>query len=942
MAQSDKEEKIDEIYKEAEKKLQLIAKRQKEEIDAYLAELKEEKLKKLEQELKSQPYQLLTPSTMEKKTPTTPNPDEKIKIMTSDERKELRKKIKEAKTPEELEAIDAEGTGLESVYEDKMKKLRKGAEKIKTDGEDGKKKIKKAGGDPAKIEPATKKAAAEAEATTEEASEEMKEVIEGEGSSLESETHTSPEIHASRKAAEEAELGKAGTPAADPEKTAPKAPPPTAEQIQKTEATLVATRDNYFKVYKEFAEEKKKTNSWFKNMKQKYFGGEIKAEEIEESNSELAQKLRDAKAAYNAALVEKGNSLVAQEKAKEEIYKTLILDEKQARIDAEVALVPEKVAGLVEEGLARYMAMGPIKRQIITTAVFTGVMWGFGGLAGAGVLGYAGSRVARGIAGQLAVSARHKWWGSQEKDLKKLEEEFKTKQTTQEFGSTPMSMAVLENMQQAHNEKLLAEKNIRIKNMIKDGLTRILAGGAVLGVEHGVGAILHHGDNIPVDDHGVHPDDGNHPVPPPTPTPKPTYEIREIKVDYSSRGAIDTWANVKSALRGAYSKEIAEGHLEKIPPEYRHILDTRADSLAKEFGGWKPGEANESLNMLKGSYLEFDKDGHIMSHSIRGGTESLGNADGTGIHGETGEKYFHYEKPVPQPDTPPDVGDPDNPPMPDQPTGIGDPNNPPIPLDKNGFWGGNGHGQHFESHVSHPADAGDNTPEGGDHEAWDGKHHTKLWWKRHPDGMHTRHWLKNHPDDWWKGNSGHAAEKLAQQAPYSQTPWQQPYYDAGRDIDRAFAQTAENSGGTVSYQPIMNPGNPSGAPISFQHIEQYGPKLNSEQVARILNGPTRFVSQEYLDRLAKAGDAGLPLYKVIHDLEAHGYAPNPGEKVYQFLARVRIASQADASGYAGSYFSHMQNNFPNTWQWFKNNNFWQSNTRFSAAGFARGAFLFML
>ncbi len=53
MAQSDKEEKIDEIYKEAEKKLQLIAKRQKEEIDAYLAELKEEKLKKLEQELKS-------------------------------------------------------------------------------------------------------------------------------------------------------------------------------------------------------------------------------------------------------------------------------------------------------------------------------------------------------------------------------------------------------------------------------------------------------------------------------------------------------------------------------------------------------------------------------------------------------------------------------------------------------------------------------------------------------------------------------------------------------------------------------------------------------------------------------------------------------------------------------------------------------------------------
>lgn len=163
---------------------------------------------------------------------------------------------------------------------------------------------------------------------------------------------------------------------------------------------------------------------------------------------------------------------------------------------------------------------------------------------------------------------------------------------------------------------------------------------------------------------GFFPEGSDHPTIPgeeehtnPTiPEPAPdTHIYKDIgDVQFSSSGGIQTVVDMKHKLIEAYHDEIASGQTDKIPPAYLKVIEGDPTELAKEFDWYRPDQINESVNMLKGSKIEFN-DGEINSNSIYNinhqmETESLLEKDGSlgadtekGFGAEDNERYFHYE-----------------------------------------------------------------------------------------------------------------------------------------------------------------------------------------------------------------------------------------------------------------------------------------------------------
>lgn len=152
------------------------------------------------------------------------------------------------------------------------------------------------------------------------------------------------------------------------------------------------------------------------------------------------------------------------------------------------------------------------------------------------------------------------------------------------------------------------------------------------------------------------PGGGEHPNPTIPELPKDPHIYKDIgDVQFSSRGGIQTVIDMKHKLIEAYHDEIASGQTDKIPPAYLKVIQGDPTQLAKEFDWYRPDQINESVNMLKGSKIEFHN-GEIDSNSIYNihhevnETESLINKDGAfgddtehGFGAEDNERYFHYQ-----------------------------------------------------------------------------------------------------------------------------------------------------------------------------------------------------------------------------------------------------------------------------------------------------------
>jgi hypothetical protein len=389
-----------------------------------------------------------------------------------------------------------------------------------------------------------------------------------------------------------------------------------------------------------------------------------------------------------------GNQMLAQGKTKAQIEEELLFKERELRDKSGEPFVPEKVTLLVKKAGEKWMKINPpwMRRVASTAIVGTGIFFAGGHAATLGVGGYGlymGQRGVRALAGGAIGHGLVKLkniFKSVEKDVAKIDAAYKEQAATQEFGTKPLTLEALTAMQDITNEKIRAERNTRIKHMIVDGAIRIIAGVGVsgamkFGAEHnwfgGHGSQNIPDATTPKDPSGATGTTGSTgitgttgatgPTGPgvihgPSPIPgNPDHHVyKDFKIEYSSKGAIQTWADVKHKLMEEYhvtSHDLNDPtKTADIPPKYLEIMKSRADALAKEFGGWRPDQANESLNVLKGSSIEFDSHGNVVSHSLRNlhgavEDEKLLTTDATGASHDNvnsiedmkhDENYFHY------------------------------------------------------------------------------------------------------------------------------------------------------------------------------------------------------------------------------------------------------------------------------------------------------------
>ena len=84
------------------------------------------------------------------------------------------------------------------------------------------------------------------------------------------------------------------------------------------------------------------------------------------------------------------------------------------------------------------------------------------------------------------------------------------------------------------------------------------------------------------------------------------------------QGAISTIKELKDNLEKTY-ENVPE---KDIPENVKHIIDTDADDLAKEYGLYRPGEEAESANVLSGDKITLDQEtGKVEFHQVKTGED---------------------------------------------------------------------------------------------------------------------------------------------------------------------------------------------------------------------------------------------------------------------------------------------------------------------------------
>ncbi len=98
-------------------------------------------------------------------------------------------------------------------------------------------------------------------------------------------------------------------------------------------------------------------------------------------------------------------------------------------------------------------------------------------------------------------------------------------------------------------------------------------------------------------------------------------EIKDLNVEVTTdkgRGIISTIKAMQKNLENEYKNLTPE----KIPKNAEHIIKTKAEDLAKEYGMYRPGEDAESAKIISGDKLIFNKEtGELKFHQIRTGED---------------------------------------------------------------------------------------------------------------------------------------------------------------------------------------------------------------------------------------------------------------------------------------------------------------------------------
>ena len=431
-------------------------------------------------------------------------------------------------------------------------------------------------------------------------------------------------------------------------------------------------RAQYAQAYQTFYKERGQKIGRINRIKEK-FGFKVS----ESKEPKIPESLTNLKVEYDKALFEYGNDLYKQESERlstlsgdpasiesqlkkyksENIFKEVVIDEAQKLSDSKVEALPRKERSAIYKFFAWYNSLNTFQKRALSIGAVTGI--GFAiisassvGVAGAGM--WAGTKVLRSVTGAFAGEGAAYAVGR----LAKGEADH-----ARETG-IDSAKSVIENLswnneafEQAklQYQKTLEEHTRRTNNIRKKQMwTKILVGGATsfsLSYTHafentGLGNNLDNArasvspeevannDTLKSTHEALRGAQGNvktldgiiiedAPV-------TPELKVGAVSIPVSENGAIATVAELKSKLVEQFG-----GDLSKAPANVQHIINTNETQLAKDWGLFNPNQPDESAMMLKGSTLDFNKDGSVTLHEIR----RDGSLHDTMLSGEGAKTY---------------------------------------------------------------------------------------------------------------------------------------------------------------------------------------------------------------------------------------------------------------------------------------------------------------
>lgn len=343
----------------------------------------------------------------------------------------------------------------------------------------------------------------------------------------------------------------------------------------------------------------------------------------------FTKEYKEKKEVYDKARVEYGNKLFNEKKAQLEaaglhgeeldkqmkVYKATeilaktILDEHQKLIEAKAEGSPVNPSAW-KALWNKYQKLPRWKKVAISAVVF-------GSAASAGSLGVAGAvgyRFVRGmVSGTLAAySAKTADWAYEKGNKKfKASQDEKYNSIKEKFGAGEITQEEYEK----ESSKLQNEERKRARNqtLVKAGIGIAVGAGVGALAAHEFGSMsgphhqdstggTHNPDNSTVK---TNPLDNNNQS---TTTTQPTIDHKVIDAEVGKgHGAIQTIRELQEKLKAEYPDGAVR------PASVDHILNTKADKLAMEYGMFKPGQdiVNESALFKVGGKFEVDQSGNV-------------------------------------------------------------------------------------------------------------------------------------------------------------------------------------------------------------------------------------------------------------------------------------------------------------------------------------------
>jgi len=481
---------------------------------------------------------------------------------------------------------------------------------------------------------------------------------------------------------------------------------PKTEKERTIEEDLNHKRTEYAEGYKKFLADRKKEASWYLNLSRKIFGSKIKEEDTPKFLKDLEQEYEKATILFGKKMyAEKEEELKrnqvymkiaktgeknliggpSDEEVKAELkrYKaneifTKIIIEEQSKLNAlKVENLPVKEKALWKKALDLYSkqwfdeSKSKIKwknraaKIAVTTLLTTGIV-AFapsGASLGAGALAsYAGTKLARGIAGSITgqtanqifeySTKAYNWLFNKKTSTERRAEQ--EKELAKIFAEDSFDTSFAKNKKE-YSEIIERERKAKRERLITKSLITLAAGGLA---SYGMGSLAHglspeqaninenltqrpniHTGNTPVNHEQLQNQNiqnetigkinsnetsaikteeiKNIPkgTTPEGPKIKTEFKIEEVKI--SSKGAIQTIENLKEKIRTDYPD------ISKAPASVQEFMRTNSTEEAIKLGFYNPNSPSESAMLLKGSTLGFDEHGNLTVHDIKTGKDSI-------------------------------------------------------------------------------------------------------------------------------------------------------------------------------------------------------------------------------------------------------------------------------------------------------------------------------